>query len=92
MSINYTRRHLQNQLKLLIIYVFCIASPRAARIVEASRPFISEHSLKTTHVFGNNKTEWSPVLLSQIPADQLFIAYGGTRSVKLGTKRIELAV
>lgn len=54
--------------------------------------FMSEYAIQTMHPFGPNKTEWSAALLKQIPADQLFIAFGGTRSIKKGTKRIQLAV
>lgn len=62
------------------------------RLFDAILPNLSEHWRTNTRIFGTNKTEWSQELLKHISADQLFVAYGGTKSIKRGTKRLELAL
>lgn len=43
---------------------------------------MSENQTASFRVFGSNKTEWSSELLKQIPAEQLYTAYGGTKLIE----------
>lgn len=76
----------------LLVMFYNLVTPLADRVLDTVLPFVSQYSSICLRVFGTNKTEWSTELLRLISADQLYIAYGGTRLVKPGTKRIELAL
>lgn len=78
--------------KILALILFFKVSALGDIAFDAILPFLSEYASTTIHVFGTNKTEWSQALLKQIPADQLFITYGGTKYIKKETKRLELAL
>lgn len=56
------------------------------------RPYISHYTLNQIKLHGQSKEVWSRELLKLIPADQLFVAYGGTKVVPNGTQQIELAL
>lgn len=60
--------------------------------MERIRPLLSDYSIKTFKIFGPNKEEWSKELLKQIPSDQLFKYYGGTKVASEGTNRVQLAL
>lgn len=66
--------------------------PTGDRFLEILQPLVSQDTARIKRVFGRNKTEYSVELLKLIAPDQLYVAYGGTRTIREGTKRLQLAL
>ena len=81
-SKQFSRRQLGKLHSLLIRNsFFCTANFVATNMVNLLRPTFGENFNKF-QVFGTNSATWIPLLLKNIPRDQLPERYGGTKDFK----------